>query len=421
MARTNDARISNRAWACGLLAPALVIPLAGVLEATPAPAAASTATPMAYVANAGSNTVTPINTVTGKAGIPIPVALLPTAVVASPNGKTVYAVSFGNDESGAGAGITPISTATNTAGSEIPVPAPVDMTVASNGSAAYVLSGYQACCQDPNGDIALTPINTAGNSAGTPIQVDANTTSAELTPNGKSLVILSSDSTDTSTTLASSVSVINTATGTVAKAFSIAGSALAITPNGGTAYVIVPESMQNSQVIPIFLSSNTLGPFINIRLSPVSITMTKAGETAYVVATPDPGLNPGPGNGADIVPINTTSNLERTPIALNNLPSSSFLPLAVAPNGKSAYLVVESFNGSRGEVVPVNLTNGHISKPIIVNSPTAIAISPNGKTAYVVNGQGGRIGRVIPINTATNTRGKPIMVGNDPEAITIAG
>jgi YVTN family beta-propeller protein len=400
------------------LAACLVASCAALAMHSSGEAAASAPTQFAYVANAGSNTVTPINTTTGTAGAPIRVALLPTGVVASPNGKTVYAVSYGNDEDGSGAGITPISTSTNTAGPEISVPDPLSLTIASRGSAAYALSGYAACCQDPNGDIALTPIDTTNGTAGTPIQVDANTTAAELTPNGKSLVILSSDNDDTSTTLPSSVSVISTATGTVAKAFSIAGSALAITPDGGTAYVIVPESMQNSQVIPIFLNSDTLGPFINIRLSPISITMTQQGKTAYVVATPDPGLNPGPGNGADIVPINTTSNLERKPIALTDLPSSSFLPLAITPNGKSAYLVVESFNGSRGEVVPINLTNSQVGRPIIVNSPTAIAISPNGKTAYVVNGQGGRIGRVIPINIATNTRGKAIMVGNDPEAIT---
>jgi DNA-binding beta-propeller fold protein YncE len=50
----------------------------------------------------------------------------------------------------------------------------------------------------------------------------------------------------------------------------------------------------------------------------------------------------------------------------------------------------------------------------------AIAITPDGKTAYVVDaGDDETSGRVIPIQTATNTAGSPIVAGPVPYAIAI--
>ena len=48
--------------------------------------------------------------------------------------------------------------------------------------------------------------------------------------------------------------------------------------------------------------------------------------------------------------------------------------------------------------------------------PMAIAITPDGKTAYVANYLSGT---VTPIATGTNSAGKPITVGNHPLAIAI--
>jgi YVTN family beta-propeller protein len=50
------------------------------------------------------------------------------------------------------------------------------------------------------------------------------------------------------------------------------------------------------------------------------------------------------------------------------------------------------------------------------HSPCAIAITPDGATAYVVNDGSGT---VTPISTARNTVGKAIRVVGSPNAITI--
>jgi DNA-binding beta-propeller fold protein YncE len=71
-----------------------------------------------------------------------------------------------------------------------------------------------------------------------------------------------------------------------------------------------------------------------------------------------------------------------------------------------------------GTVTPVRIATNTAGKPIRVGflAVTAIAITPDGKTAYVAEGWGSSgtvppMATVIPIATATNTAGKPIKVG----------
>ena len=59
-------------------------------------------------------------------------------------------------------------------------------------------------------------------------------------------------------------------------------------------------------------------------------------------------------------------------------------------------------------MTPIDVATSMPGKPIRVGRlPVAIAITPDGKTAYIVNKEGGT---VTPIATATNTPGKPIKV-----------
>jgi YVTN family beta-propeller protein len=81
-----------------------------------------------YVANAGSDTVTPIATATNTAGPPITTGQTPSAIAINPDGKTAYVANLNSST------VTPITTATNTAGPPI--------TVAAS---------------DPDRDIAITP------------------------------------------------------------------------------------------------------------------------------------------------------------------------------------------------------------------------------------------------------------------------
>jgi YVTN family beta-propeller protein len=68
-------------------------------------------------------------------------------------------------------------------------------------------------------------------------------------------------------------------------------------------------------------------------------------------------------------------------------------------------------------VTPIRTATNTAGKPIKVRRyPLGIAITPDGKTAYVFYNNSKM---VTPINTATNTAGKPIKVGRKPADIAI--
>ena len=70
-------------------------------------------------------------------------------------------------------------------------------------------------------------------------------------------------------------------------------------------------------------------------------------------------------------------------------------------------------------MTPITTATNTAGKPIRIGGDPmiAIAITRDGKTAYVVSSTAGT---VTPIATATNTPGKPIKVGKDPFALVIA-
>jgi YVTN family beta-propeller protein len=68
-------------------------------------------------------------------------------------------------------------------------------------------------------------------------------------------------------------------------------------------------------------------------------------------------------------------------------------------------------------VTPIRIATNTALPPIKAGSgPDAIAITPDGKTAYVANGNSGT---VTPIDIATGTAGRPIRVGVAPVFIAI--
>jgi YVTN family beta-propeller protein len=133
------------------------------------------------------------------------------------------------------------------------------------------------------------------------------------------------------------------------------------------------------------------------------MAVTQDGKTGYV-------LN----NGADTVtPVNLATNTPGRPITVGGRP----IAIAITPNGTTAYVV------SYSEVTPIATATNTAGPPIKTGSRSdGIVITPDGKTAYVANSskefvRGGKLvirpGTVTPITLATNTPGRPIKVGRD--------
>jgi len=120
-----------------------------------------------------------------------------------------------------------------------------------------------------------------------------------------------------------------------------------------------------------------------------------AGAIMYVAAS----------NG--MTPVSTGTNTVGKPIRIGAIPAA----IAITPDGKTAYIA----DVHPGTVTPVTTATNTPGKPIKIGGfPWAIAITPDGKTAYIADlpayGRGPT--RVMPVATATHTPGKPINISD---------
>jgi YVTN family beta-propeller protein len=173
----------------------------------------------------------------------------------------------------------------------------------------------------------------------------------------------------------------------------LAPAALAITPDGQFVYVVnyVDGNPGTGTISIIQTSSNTVVGTINGLFGPFAIAITPNGKYAYVT-------NFGSNNFA---PIGTTVSIVKLrnntivkTITLGIQPSG----LAITPDGHYAYVANyntlysdgQNFTGLTAGQGTVNVIDvhdkklKHITIPVD-QSPDAIAISPNGKFAYVTN------------------------------------
>jgi DNA-binding beta-propeller fold protein YncE len=155
--------------------------------------------------------------------------------------------------------------------------------------------------------------------------------------------------------------------------------AIAITPDGTTAYVV---NMSGNTITPVSLNTGGAGSRIPVNGDtgtslggPDAIAITPDGATAYVA---DPPTN-------TLVPVDLATGTTGKPIPIAGGPGD----IAIAPDGKTAYV-----GAGDNAVVPVSLSTGTTGKPIPVSMHAgAIAIAPEGATAYVTSFRQGDAGQ----------------------------
>jgi YVTN family beta-propeller protein len=189
---------------------------------------------------------------------------------------------------------------------------------------------------------------------------------------------------------------------------------IAISPDGSTAYV-ADLGAGGEEVVPVNLHTGKPQKPFNVVPNIGEIAITPNGTTAYMASS----------TNDVVVPVNLATRAIGKPIPIGP-PGTPEMPgpdapwaIAITPDGDTAYVTDVGTN----TVTPINLATGTPGKPIPVgNEPFGIAIAPNGKTAYVTNSGGPTEtggDTVTPINLATNTAGKPIKVGKYPYGIAI--
>ncbi|MCG5077428.1 GH25 family lysozyme [Paraburkholderia tagetis] len=148
---------------------------------------------LGYVSNAGSNSVSVIDTATNTVMATIPVGARPSNIALTPNGQAAYVVNSGAST------VSVINTATNTVINTIGVGLfPIDVVVTPGGATVYVANA---------GANSVSAISTATNTVVATVQVGSNPVSLAASPDGTQVYVTNAGS--------KSVSVINTATNAV--------------------------------------------------------------------------------------------------------------------------------------------------------------------------------------------------------------
>ena len=270
----------------------------------------------------------------------------------------------------------------------------------------------------------VTPVGLTTHRAGKPIKVGANPQAIAITPDGGTAFVANYGS--------DSVTPIRTVSRRAGAPIPVGKRpwAVAITPDGRTAYV---ANYGSDTVTPIDTGTRRAGPPIPVGKQPRAIAITPDGRTAYVL---DWG-------GAAVTPISTATNRAGPAIRVGSYPFA----IAIAPDGRTAYVAnygsdtvtpistatgrpgpavpagqapnslavtpgstqVFVAGGDSDTVTPISAATGRAGRGIPVGySPAAVAISPSGRTAYVVNTISGTL---TPVSTATGVAGHPIRTG----------
>jgi YVTN family beta-propeller protein len=269
--------------------------------------------------NSGSGSVLPVKVTTGVPGQPVSPpprqGFIMGAIAVAPGGRTVYAAEEG---SAGWEGLLPIRTAGDRRGSPIKLgrfPYGIqDMAFTPDSKTLYVLGGTSK-------KMLLTPVRTATGKAGRPLSLPSPATAMVMTPDGRFVYV--------SDLFRNVVTVVRTATNRIVARVTVNDAlALAAAPDGKTVYVGGADPVTGAgEVFPVSTATNTAGA--PIQVSPdgdlTAIAVTPDGTTAYAAL----GFND------EVVPIDTATRTAQTPIPVGVNPSQ----LAVTRDGSTLYVV----------------------------------------------------------------------------------
>ncbi|WP_371476426.1 YncE family protein [Kitasatospora sp. NBC_00315] len=166
----------------------------------------------------------------------------------------------------------------------------------------------------------------------------------------------------------------------------------AIAPDGKHAYVAVQNPFHGDKVSVIDTATKQVSATIQVS-RPHQVVISPNGKRLYVT-----------GDKGGLSVINTTNDQIITTIHLDE-PANG---MAVTPDGKRLYVT-----GNNGTVSVINLAKRKIVHTIPDVGTGGVTISPNGKRAYVVGVDNkAKQGKVSVINTTTDTVTKTIPIGD---------
>jgi YVTN family beta-propeller protein len=271
---------------------------------------------------------------------------------------------------------------------------PIGIAITPDGTRAYVVN-------PGSGGISVIDIQT-NKEIGDPIHLAGSPNAIAITPDGSRAYVTKSGSKSESGS--NSVLAIDLNTNKPIGLPIPVGdfpTDIAITPDGTKAYV---ANIKSDNVSVINLQNDEVST-VAVGEEPAAIAITPDGSTAYVVDF----------ESRDVRPIATQSNVVGAPIAVGISPIS----IAITPDGTKAYV------GNSGTISVVNIQANAVAATISAGfnffNFTAIAITPDGKTAYATAEPNQGVGALVAVDTRTDKFvSSPAPVGLGPEALAIA-
>ncbi|MDA8367111.1 MAG: hypothetical protein M0Z62_09170 [Actinomycetota bacterium] len=337
----------------------------------------------------------------------------PPGPVLAPPGTLAYVVCAG--------AVTPVELATSTPEAAISLhlpgtPALGDYAIAvgPGGRMAYVDTS-PLVNGTPRDEVV--PVDLVTQRAGTPIGLPGT--------GGTHAIVVSPDGTTVWAASGGSIVPVDVGTGHVGTPVRVpsAGtvSALVFDPSGSTLYVL-----GNASVVPVSVASHSAGPAIATSLtvsstdSPHGMTLDPAGRQLVVVG------QGGSNFGGRILTVPLPSGPATAPASFDVFGSvASPSAVAVTPDGKLALVA----DGPNNWVVPVKMGTTLTPDPplrmpvqsgagggLSTQHPTDLVLDPGGSTAWIVTG----FDALLPLNVSSLTYGSPVPVCAGAASVALA-
>jgi DNA-binding beta-propeller fold protein YncE len=260
---------------------------------------------------------------------------------------------------------------------------------------------YVGNANAPAANGVVWPLDLATGHRGHPIRVHGPAIALAMAPSGRTLYSSDGDT----------ITPIDLATGRTgppirAHTYGFLFPPLLVSRDGGTLYIA-----GGSHIRKYDLAARRFDPGISTDY-PRSMLFSKDGKTLWYAPFDH-----------HVVAVNLATRRVKERIRVRSEP----LALAMSPNGRRLYVAVAG-SGRKvpAEVVPINLATGSVGPGTKVSFPVAMAMAPNGRTLYVLatpqgtEGDGPTVrGWITPIDLGTGKARRPVSVGYAPTSIVI--
>lgn len=314
----------------------------------------------------------------------------PAGIAITPDDRFAYVANNNNDGIVGGNTVSVLDLATNTLKqtiSDVSFNEPYTVTINATGTKAYVTN---------SGGSTITIIDIATNTVTGTITGFDGPSGMAIMPNGTTAYVNNyGASGGVGSGNGTTVRVVDLNTNTIVGSAITVGqapAALAVSPDGAFIYTVnyVDGNPATGTMSIIRTSDNAVVGTIPGFSGPFNIVVAADGKHAYVTNFGSNNFSP---VGTTLSVVDLTNRIIVDYITLGTQPSG----VALTPNGRFAYVTIyntlylgpnfTNLTAGEGTVRIVDLCNDEVLCPVLVTggSPAEIAISHNGKFAYVTN------------------------------------